>query len=331
MAESDSSAPDWGADSPLAEAVSALHEELRNAEEADDISPEVQQELGKILFKKKTVTDGGFKRQYVASREETVSSIKKLLQRRWNFMEARGLRDAPPASVDASQPVGASGDASQAADGRYLFTQEDRRQLMQEWKTEFHATPEQVEQQKRDSWKPNVRPAGGGDWGRNNGAVRSGKHSRFARHLQLEAGSKAMAELIIYAGRFDPEFLSRAHDGQDRSGASQSAAERSVQMDLKRAAAQAKLQYRKTCILRRKLEWGQVDERHLDWWERENLQKLEDGSLLRRTNEAVAAFGHGTLRQGDERVEIGGSTGGVTRFLLDGYAEPDVATFLARR
>ena len=26
-----------------------------------------------------------------------------------------------------------------------------------------------------------------------------------------------------------------------------------------------------------------------------------------------------------------GSTGGVTRFLLDGYAEPDVATFLARR
>ena len=26
-----------------------------------------------------------------------------------------------------------------------------------------------------------------------------------------------------------------------------------------------------------------------------------------------------------------GSTGGVTRFLLDGYAEPDVATFLATR
>ena len=58
---------------------------------------------------------------------------------------------------------------------------------------------------------------------------------------------------------------------------------------------------------------------------------LEDGSLLRRTNDAVAAYGHGTLRHGDETVEIGGSTGGVTRFLLDGYAEPDVATFLARR
>ena len=67
------------------------------------------------------------------------------------------------------------------------------------------------------------------------------------------------------------------------------------------------------------------------WWDKKNLQMLEDGSLLRRTNEAVAAFGHGTLRHGNERVEIGGSTGGVTRVLLDGYAEPDVDTFLRRQ
>ena len=33
----------------------------------------------------------------------------------------------------------------------------------------------------------------------------------------------------------------------------------------------------------------------------------------------------------DERLEIGGSTVGVTRCLLDGYADFDVATFLARR
>ena len=59
---------------------------------------------------------------------------------------------------------------------------------------------------------------------------------------------------------------------------------------------------------------------------------MEDGSLLRRTNEAVAAFGHGTLRRvGGERIEVGGSTGGVSRFLLDGYTEPDVASFLAGR
>ena len=46
----------------------------------------------------------------------------------------------------------------------------------------------------------------------------------------------------------------------------------------------------------------------------------------------MAAYGHGTLRRDDgETIEIGGSTGGMTRFLLDGYAEPDVDSFLRKR
>ena len=114
-----------------------------------------------------------------------------------------------------------------------------------------------------------------------------------------------MAELIIYAGRFDPEFLNRAHDSHDSSGASQPAAGPAVQAGLKRAAAQAKMDYRKTCMLHRRLELGQVDEHNLEWWQRENLRTLADGSLLRRTNNAVAAFGHGTLHQGDDTMQIG--------------------------
>merc|ERR1711989_67519 len=114
---------------------------------------------------------------------------------------------------------------------------------------------DQMEQQKRDSWKPDGPPPDAHDtWGPNAKAVRSGKHSRFARHLQLAEGSKTMAELIIYTGRFDPEFLSQAHDAQDRSGASQPVARTGRQAELKRAAAQAKLDYRMTCILRRKLD-----------------------------------------------------------------------------
>ena len=51
-----------------------------------------------------------------------------------------------------------------------------------------------------------------------------------------------------------------------------------------------------------------------------------------RTNEAVAAFGHGTLRRDDgQTMQIGGSTLGVTRFLLDGCDEPDVDSFLGGR
>ena len=323
--------PDWAGseveediaeqDNTLNEAARELHEDLLEKEEAEDISMDLQLELRKILFKKRTVTLGGIKRQYVASAAEVFSAIKKLLKRRRDFMAARDLHDAHPANDGASQPAG----------HRYLFTQEDRRQVMQEWKDEFHARPEQEQQQKRDSWKPRGQPDGPW-WGRNTKAVRSGKHSRFARHLQLEAGSKTMAELIIYTGRYDPEFLSQAHAAADRSGASQPVANTTRQKELKRRAAQAKLDYRMTCMLRRKLEEGKVDLHDLDRWERDNLRSLENGSLLRRTNDAVAAYGHGTIRRDDgETMEIGGSTGGITRFLLDGYAEPDVATFLARR
>ena len=325
--------PDWEAtnaqqdtlvqDTALNKAARDLHENLLVVEEAEDIPVNQQHELRKILFKKKTVTVGGFKRQYVATLDETFDTIKNLLQRRRDFMAARRLHDAQPPSGGASQP----------ADHRYVFTQEDRRQVMQEWKNEFHAAPEQEHQQKRDSWKPTGPPPDAHNKsGPNTKAVHSGKHSRFARHLQLAAGSKTMAELIIYTGRFDPEFLNKAHEAQDRNGASQPVASADRQKALKKKAAQAKLDYRMTCMLRLRLDRHEVYYRDLERWEQENLRRLEDGSLLRHTNEAVAAYGHGTLRRDDgETIEIGGSTGGITRFLLDGYAEPDVDSFLRKR
>ena len=125
-----------------------------------------------------------------------------------------------------------------------------------------------------------------------------------------------MAELIIYAGRFDPEFLNMAHDAQDRNGASQPAAGPngasqpaagpSLQQQLKRNAATARMNYRRTCMLRRRLDQGEVDLRHLDLKQQRDLQTLEDGSLLRITKHAVAAYAHGALRHGDETNDIGG-------------------------
>ena len=49
-------------------------------------------------------------------------------------------------------------------------------------------------------------------------------------------------------------------------------------------------------------------------------------------NEAVAAFGDGALRRTEpppnQILEIGGSTGGLSRFLLDGCVQPGVESFL---
>ena len=100
--------------------------------------------------------------------------------------------------------------------------------------------------------------------------------------------------------------MNRAHDAQDRNGASQPVAGPSLQQQLKRNAATAKLNYRKTCMLRRRLEQSEVDLRHLALWQQRDLQTLEDGSLLRITNHAVAAYAHGALRHGDEADDIGG-------------------------
>ena len=163
--------------------------------------------------------------------------------------------------------------------------------------------------------------------------MQSGKHSRFARHLQLEAGSKTMAELIIFAGRFDPDFLRKVHVEQGRSGASQPVANQEEYQQKKKRAAEAKFEYRRTLVLRRRLDKGELDTHHLTGPQQQNLAMLEDGTLLERTNEAISAYGHGKLRSphGAEELEIGGSTGGLSRYLLDGYQEPDLATFLSKK
>ena len=45
------------------------------------------------------------------------------------------------------------------------------------------------------------------------------------------------------------------------------------------------------------------------------------------TNEAVVAYGHGTLVDADSKVlAIGGSTGGAMRRYLDDFQPPDLAT-----
>ena len=49
------------------------------------------------------------------------------------------------------------------------------------------------------------------------------------------------------------------------------------------------------------------------------LADLDSGQLERRFNAATVAFGHGRLRRDDDDfLDIGGSTGGVSRKIVDG-------------
>jgi len=294
-----------------------LASRARELEEKEEVSPRVLEKLRHLLFKKRWVCEGGVKRPYVSKYREVVYSISQLLKRRQKYMADHSI--IPP----SGEP--------------YLFNDEDRGRLMDEWKKEFHALPQQRCQQKRDSFKelpPNGKGKRGAPvwpgWGYNKKAVGEGMRSRFARLMQLAAGSKTMAEIILYTGRIDADLLEQAWDMSEASGAPQPAELSLEHLEKKKAAHQAKAHYRWAQHLQRRLDEGTITRCQLAGWERRNLTKLQDGSLLQIRNQAVATYGHGTLRfQNGEVLEIGGSTGGFTRVLLDSHQEPDVATLLS--
>ena len=107
-----------------------------------------------------------------------------------------------------------------------------KKQILDEWKKRFHASAFQMELQFRDSWEPKEqgkckglelkhRATTLGPWdqkgsgarqpadqiGPNKALVRTRKHSRWCLHLQRDFGDKAIAEVILFTGRFDAEFL----------------------------------------------------------------------------------------------------------------------------
>ena len=60
-----------------------------------------------------------------------------------------------------------------------------------------------------------------------------------------------------------------------------------------------------------------------------SVAKEKSGVLLQELNSAIAAWGHGRLRSEDgDHLDIGGSTGGGSRRLIDGWVMPDWREFL---
>ena len=59
------------------------------------------------------------------------------------------------------------------------------------------------------------------------------------------------------------------------------------------------------------------------------LEDYDSGRLMRELNNAKVAWGHGRLRDEVGRyMDIGGSTGGVSRRIIDRWTPPDPEDFL---
>ena len=71
--------------------------------------------------------------------------------------------------------------------------------------------------------------------------------------------------------------------------------------------------------------------RVLTRWQTYLLQQYDTGVLRQQLNEAIAQYGHGRMcSEAGDCCNIGGSTGGVTREVVDRWVRPDCSRFLER-
>ena len=153
------------------------------------------------------------------------------------------------------------------------------------------------------------------------------KRSRFAREWQRRAGSKQGAELVIFSGRWDAELLKRAVSGDDATRPAHDEVDRVAverKERVKKAAIDAKCRLRQGRHLARQKDEGA----ELDPQEEKMLELFACGDLRRRANRAIIAHGHGRLRKANGTfVDIGGSTGGIVRKILDDFVPPSPQEF----
>ena len=200
----------------------------------------------------------------------------------------------------------------------------ERAAFVKHCKDKFHAEPHQLRQQQRDYAE------GGANLRKNK------KKSRWARHMQIEMGSKQLWEVVSFTGKFDSTFLndllvmkrdaavapqhSDQHDDQhdDQPDTKRRTAKED---ELKANAFKCKGDLRWARSLKRKQDTGCSDfsPRELAF-----LTDLDSGKLIRLSNEAVRAHGHGRLYYEDGSFkDIGPATGGLTRSFLDNWTLPD--------
>ena len=226
------------------------------------------------------------------SAEETSRAIKSLLQQRRAFLASRGISDQ-----------------------QHLMTPDERVDCIRYCKDEYERDPHQRELQERDHRK-------GG-----NRLLHRRKHSRFSREWQRRCGSKQVAEVILFSGRWDVDLLRQAMGADDASQPVESNTDTAAatrQRRLKRNAIEAKYNLRQGRHLAKAADRGA----RLGPAELAMVQAFESGELRRRANDAVKGFGHGRLHAADgSYLDIGGNTGGRTRRLLDSYVIPSHENF----
>ena len=167
--------------------------------------------------------------------------------------------------------------------------------------------------------------------------LRGQRRKRWCRHLQRVCGSKQLWEVLLFSGRFDVDTFREIQEGERKAAAAAppaldaeepaTAAEKQRKIKLAHEKAEAKSRYNEGQRLYQYRQQGY----RLNRREEELLSQFESGALLRQLNIAVEAFGHGRLWNASGQFkDIGGSTGGGARRVLDSWKPADLCQFFGK-
>ena len=169
--------------------------------------------------------------------------------------------------------------------------------------------------------------------------------------MQRVCGTKQFWEVLAFTGRFDPSLFRATlaprpseRDGDTEEAIHDDEYEKQRRL-LQKAKAEAQARYHegRRLALQRDThrdrscgasqparESGSSEMRHgLSPRQMVLLEDYDSGRLMRELNNAKVAWGHGRLRDDVGRyMDIGGSTGGVSRVIIDDWEPPDPEVFL---
>ena len=147
-----------------------------------------------------------------------------------------------------------------------------------------------------------------------------------------------MWTLLSFTGRFDVAFLEDAI-ARGAKGPPTMPGERTEQQKQQvRDAQMGRARLRRGAMLERLQERlsqgneakgkGKRKARPLNPEQLRVLQEYQSGELRRQANQLTMISGHGRLKKEDDSfVDIGGSTGGFVRTVLDDWEPPDITYF----
>ena len=142
--------------------------------------------------------------------------------------------------------------------------------------------------------------------------------------------------MLAFSGRFDVDMLTQALNNAPSDGSAEPPACAEVSHEQRRRLhhdkAEAIARYNEGARLarhRQELQGRGQEEPTFTRRQWNVLQKWESGELRANRNRAIVALGHGRLlnAQGDY-LDLGGSTGGGSRRIIDSWQPPDWSDFL---